>query len=90
MSGFIFEFLWTVWVAYAAYINFFQKRFTKFGLDAIILYLLQIFFGKKNVDLIRNNARAVKRMAIMMTLVCIGGIWDILPFFMQNILPHLR
>jgi hypothetical protein len=83
-------FLFTAGAIYSTCINIFHKRITKIGLDAFFVFLIQLMIGKKNTDIIRQDSRTIKRMAILMALVSIGGINEMISFFLERIWPNLR
>ena len=84
-SGFTLEIIFTLWAIYAAYINWFHKTISKIGFDVFILYLIWLLSGKKNTAIFRKDPRLVRRMAVMMTIVSIGGILDIAITLVENI-----
>jgi len=73
----------TLWAIYSAYENFFQKRISKIGLDAFIIYLVQPLVGKEATHKVRHDSNAIKRSAIMMVLVAVGTTWDIVKLLLK-------
>jgi hypothetical protein len=76
LIGISLEIAFTLWATYSTYVNTFQKKISKFGLDAFFVFLFRFLADKKRIDKIRHNPSVVKRMALMMAIVSIGGIWD--------------
>ncbi len=74
------EIIFTIWVTYSAYANLVQHRLTRLGFDAFIMGLIGLVAGKEVATAARQDQRVIKRMAIMMSLVAVGGIWDIVVF----------
>ena len=83
LVGLGIEVFGTLWAIYSAYENFFQKRISKFGLDAFIIFLLQPLVGKEATHKVRHDSNAIKRNAIMMVLVAVATIWDIVKLLLR-------
>lgn len=59
---------------YAAWVNLSQKRVSKIGFDAFILFILS-FFDKEQIQKVRKDPVLIKRLGYMMLLMGIGCVW---------------
>ncbi len=84
-SGRVVETIFTIWVAYSAYANLVEHRITRLGFDGLIISLIGLMAGNAISQQARADPRVVKRMAIMMLLVTIGGVWDIVGFVIEHV-----
>lgn len=71
--------IWLILVTtlYAAWVNLFQKRVSKIGFDAFILFIVSLF-DKKQMQKIRKDPALIKRLGYMMLLMGVGAVWTLI------------
>lgn len=84
----VINFLITISSLYSAYINLWQRKISKYGFDAGILWLLGLF-NKKQSALVRKKPNLIYRMGVMMFLVGVGGCFTVTTKFLESIWPYI-
>lgn len=84
--NFIFLITLMITSIYSAWVNLILKKISRFGLDAFVLLL----FGKKKLNLIRNNPSSIQRMGVACLLVALGTFHPAYLTFIENIFPYIR
>ncbi len=62
---------------YAAWVNLFQKRMSKIGFDAFILFIMSLF-DRKQTQKVRKVPVLIKRMGYMMLLIGTDSVWALI------------
>jgi hypothetical protein len=74
---------------YSVFINLAMKRFSRFGFDAFAI-LIAKKINPKATNAAYHDPKVIRRMGIVLSLMAIGGIYEIITIYVNEIRPFLH